>query len=125
MNNDKLIWATFETPRAVARFAVVPATVDEQGRVMLKLYARDREDCAATLDRRDLLNVCSVLRGFEEFAKIGDRVTFRHVIEPRAGYCLAFHDGSHVVSSITFDHCDALALCIAFENAFSKIVFGI
>ena len=125
MNNNKLIWATFETPRAVARFAVVPATVDEPGRVMLKLYARDREDCAATLDRRDLLNVCDVLRGFEEFAKIGDRVTFSHVIEPRAGYCLAFHDGAHVVSSITFDHCDALALCIAFENAFSKILFGI
>lgn len=60
-----------------------------------------------------------------KFAKIGERVTFRHVIEPRAGYCLAFHDGAHVVSSITFDHCDAFALCIAFENSFSKIVFGI
>ena len=125
MNNNKLTWATFETPSAVARFAVVPATVEEPGRVMLKLYAHGCEDCAATLDRRDLSNVCCVLCGFEEFAKIGDRVTLSHVIEPRAGYCLAFHDGAHVVASITFDRGDALALCIASENALSKIVFGL
>lgn len=125
MNAEKLIWSTFETSRAVARFAVVPATVDEPGCVLVKLTAKGCEDCATKLDRRDLSNVCHVLRGMDEFVRIDELVTFRHVIEPRTGYCLAFHSCGYVVSSITFDHCDALALMLALEGAFSKIIFGI
>lgn len=126
MNAEKLIWSTFETSRAVARFAVVPATFDEPGHVRVQVAERGNDSyLEVSLYRRDLSNVCHVLRGMEEFAKIGDSVTFRHVIEPLPGYRLAFNCDGREIGAITFDTCDALALCIAFENVFSKVIFGI
>lgn len=127
MNAENIIWATFETKRAAANFAVIPATVDEPGHVKVRVIERGGEYCGARLDRRDLSQMIQVLRGMREFADFrneGD-VTFRHVIEPIRGYRLAFSSDGRARASITFDCDDALALMLALEGAFTKLVFGI